>query len=59
MVFNAIKGGNLRVGQTFTHDVDVLIRVEDGVAYATGRFAPPNELSIAAIQPNAGFTQAA
>ncbi len=51
-VFHATKGGNFRGGQTFAHDVDVLIRVEDGVAYAQGRYAPPGEISIAAILPD-------
>jgi hypothetical protein len=51
-IFHATKGGNFRGGQTFAHDVDVLIRVEDGVAYAQGRYAPPGEISIAAILPD-------
>jgi hypothetical protein len=51
-IFHATKGGNFRGGQTFAHDVDVLIRVEDGMAYAQGRYAPPGEISIAAILPD-------
>ncbi len=48
-IFHATKDGKFRGGQTFAHDVDVLIRVEDGVAYAQGRFAPPGEMNIATL----------
>lgn len=50
-VFHATKDGKFRGGQTFAHDVDVLIRVEDGKAYAQGRYAPSNEINIAALLP--------
>lgn len=43
-IFHATKDGKFRGGQTFAHDVDVLIRVESGVAYAQGRYAPPSDL---------------
>ncbi|OSZ81930.1 hypothetical protein CAP35_01270 [Chitinophagaceae bacterium IBVUCB1] len=48
-IFHATKDGKFRGGQTYAHDVDVLIRVEDGVAYAQGRFAPPGEMNIAPL----------
>lgn len=49
-IFHATKDGKFRGGQTYAHDVDILVRVEDGVAHAQGRFAPPEALSIAALQ---------
>jgi hypothetical protein len=49
-VFHATKGGNFRGGQQFAHDVDVIIRVDEGVAYAQGRFAPPAEINIEEIR---------
>lgn len=49
-IFHATKDGKFRGGQTYAHDVDILVRVEDGVAHAIGRFAPPNEIGIAALQ---------
>ncbi len=49
-IFHATKDGKFRGGQTYAHDVDVLIRVEDGVAYAQGRFAPPGEMNITSLQ---------
>ncbi len=45
-IFHATKGGNFRGGQTYAHDVDVLIKVDSGVAEAQGRFAPPNQINI-------------
>lgn len=48
-IFHATKGGNFRGGQTFAHDVDVLIRVEDGMAHAQGRFAAPEQIDISAL----------
>lgn len=43
-IFHATKEGKFRGGQTFAHDVDVLMRVESGVVYATGRYAAPGEM---------------
>jgi len=51
-IFHATKDGKFRGGQTFAHDADILIRVEDGTAYAQGRYAPPGQISIAALKPD-------
>lgn len=45
-IFHATKDGKFRGGQTFAHDVDVLMRVENGVVYAQGRYAPQGEMRI-------------
>lgn len=45
-MFHATKDGKFRGGQTFAHDVDVLMRVEDGVVYANGRYASPSEMKL-------------
>ena len=45
-IFHATKDGKFRGGQSFAHDVDVLMRVENGVVYAQGRYAPPSEFRI-------------
>ncbi|MBN9482171.1 MAG: hypothetical protein J0H46_02385 [Bacteroidetes bacterium] len=50
-VFHATKAGNFKGGQSFAHDVDVLLKVENGIVHAQGRYAPPAEMSIAAILP--------
>lgn len=51
-VFHATKDGKFKGGQAFAHAVDVMIRVEDGIAHAQGRYAPPGAISIAAILPD-------
>lgn len=48
-VFHATKDGKFRGGQTYAHDVDVLIKVEEGIAYAQGRFAAPEQINIHAL----------
>ena len=45
-LFHATKDGKFKGGQTFAHDVDVLIKVEDGIAYAQGRYAAPSEMKM-------------
>lgn len=45
-IFHATKDGKFRGGQTFAHDVDVLMRVENGVVYAQGRYAPQGEMRL-------------
>jgi hypothetical protein len=45
-IFHATKDGKFRGGQTFAHDVDVLMRVDNGVVYAQGRYAPQGEMRI-------------
>lgn len=45
-IFHATKDGKFRGGQTFAHDVDVLMRVENGVVYSQGRYAPQGEMRI-------------
>lgn len=45
-IFHATKDGKFRGGQTFAHNVDVLMRVENGVVYAQGRYAPQGEMRI-------------
>ncbi|GAA4456994.1 hypothetical protein [Rurimicrobium arvi] len=58
-IFHATKDGKFRGGQTFAHDADIVIRVEDGIAHARGRYGPPSEIPIAAIQPdNSNLRQA-
>lgn len=57
-IFHATKDGKFRGGQTYAHDVDILIEVADGKAYAKGRYAPPSEMSIAALMANS-FKRAA
>jgi hypothetical protein len=48
-VLHATKAGSFRGGLTYAHTVDIVIRVENGTAYAQGRYAPPGEISISAI----------
>jgi gliding motility-associated-like protein len=48
-IFHATKDGRFRGGQTFAHDADILIRIENGIAYAQGRYAPPGQINIAAL----------
>ncbi|RQO29834.1 hypothetical protein DBR32_14720 [Taibaiella sp. KBW10] len=45
------KGEEIRGLQTFAHDVDIVIKVEDGFAYAQGRFDPPSQMNIHTIVP--------
>lgn len=42
----ATKQGYARGSQEFAHNSDIIIEVVNGVAYATGRFAPPSEMEI-------------
>jgi hypothetical protein len=42
----ATKQGYARGSQEFAHNSDIIIEVVNGVAYATGRFAPPSEMQI-------------
>jgi hypothetical protein len=42
----ATKSGQFRGSQEFAHNCDVVIRVEDGVAYQQGRFAGHTEMQI-------------
>lgn len=42
----ATKQGYARGSQEFAHNSDIIIEVVNGVAYATGRFAPPSEMDI-------------
>lgn len=42
----ATKQGYARGSQEFAHNSDIIIEVVNGVAYATGRFAPPAEMQI-------------
>jgi ribosomal protein S18 len=46
LVFHATKGGDFRGGQQFAHDVDIIMRVDAGVVYVQGRFAPPAEMDM-------------
>jgi hypothetical protein len=47
-IFHATKDGKFRGGQTFAHDADIVMRVEDGVVYAQGRYSPPSEMKLGA-----------
>lgn len=58
-VFHATKDGKFRGGQTFAHDADILIRIENGIAYAQGRYAPPSQINVSAIKLNSGNSEPA
>lgn len=45
-VQQATKGGQFRGSQQFAHNCDIIIEVIEGVAYHTGRYAPPSEMAI-------------
>ena len=45
-VFHSTKEGSFRGQQTFQHDVDIIIKVEKGVAKAFGRFNQGGEMRI-------------
>lgn len=42
----ATKGGQFRGSQQFAHNCDMIVEIVDGVAYHTGRFAPPSEMAV-------------
>lgn len=58
-IFHATKDGKFRGGQTFAHDADIVIRVEDGIAYANGRYAAQGQMNIEAILSAAEVRNAA
>ena len=45
-IMQATKNGQFRGSQEFMHNCDVIVRVEDGVAHHTGRFAPSSEMAV-------------
>ena len=45
-VQQATKDGKFRGSQQYAHHCDIIIEVIQGVAYSTGRFAPPGEMAI-------------
>jgi len=45
-VQQATKDGKIRGSQQYAHNCDIIIEVIQGVAYSTGRFAPPSEMAI-------------
>ncbi len=42
----ATKGGQFRGSQQFAHNCDMIVEIVEGVAYHTGRFAPPSEMAV-------------
>jgi predicted ATP-dependent serine protease len=45
-VHQATKQGQFRGSQEFAHNCDIVIKVEEGIAYQTGRFSPPSEMAV-------------
>ena len=45
-VFHSTKEGSFRGQQTFQHDVDIIIKVEQGIAKAYGRFNQGGEMKV-------------
>jgi hypothetical protein len=45
-IFHTTKEGNFRGKQDFAHDVDMIIKVENGAAKANGRFGVGEDLIV-------------
>jgi len=45
-IMQATKNGQFRGSQEFMHNCDVIVKVDSGVAYHTGRFAESSEMNV-------------
>ena len=52
-IMQATKNGQFRGSQEFMHNCDIIVKVDSGVAYHTGRFAETSEMNVFDSAPKA------